>query len=244
MRISLTGGYVAAFACLVLLHVELHEQAQALTTRVLCGGWPERTFDNVLAYAGCGDAALPLIDLAGPLFSLIWMGAGAWLLLSRNPAARAWGFSLLFSGLPVGRVLPQIVAMWAPGATSDESAFFRRLPVLRLDQTDSALLAFVVTVAAVAPLLVVAWRRLEPDGRARTFAAFGFLPLALVTVWVMTAMNGLLRIDPLPGLGWTGWPGLIVLHTAVVAVLFVVLRGHIAALTTSRPREGRGRSGD
>ncbi len=114
MKIRLTAGYVAAFACLVLLHVELHEQAHALTTRALCGGWPARTFDNVLPYAGCPDAALPFIDLAGPLFSWLWMATGAWLLLRARPTAQAWGFSLLFSALPIGRILPQVVALWAP----------------------------------------------------------------------------------------------------------------------------------
>ncbi len=88
----------------------------------------------------------------------------------------------------------------------------------------------------------MAWRRLEREDRARTFIAFGLLPLAFVVVWLMTAMNALLRIDPLPGLDLTGLPGLVVLHAAIVAILFVLLYRRIATLTTSLPPEGRERT--
>ncbi|MBO2007009.1 hypothetical protein J4732_14065 [Serratia marcescens] len=57
--------------------MEIHEQGHAIATRLLCGGWADRVFDNVLTYSGCSASSLAVVDLVGPLFSyaMLWTGA-------------------------------------------------------------------------------------------------------------------------------------------------------------------------
>lgn len=227
MDIRIDKGYLVVFAALTLLLVEAHEQCHAIATRLLCGGWAERVFDNVLPYAGCSPAGRAAVDVAGPLFSyaLLWLGAVlAW---RPNPRAQAAGVALAFASLPLGRLLPQLVTAFVEGSTADEYGVVRRLAGDGLDRPQAGGLAFLVALALTLPPLVALWKRLPAERRARLFAGFCGLPLVFVIAW-MAGMNAALAHGPLRADALPGWPALVAIHTAIVAAVVLFGRRRIA----------------
>lgn len=207
IRIRVTPTSIAAFLCLTLLLVEAHEQVHALATRLLCGGWAPRVFDNVLPYAGCANARLAIVDIAAP-------------------REQALGFSLLFASLPFGRVLPQIVTAFVAQSTTDEYSFVHRLAGDALGRPGAGAVATLLALLFTVPPLLVAWRRLAPQGRPRLFAGFYGLTLLFVVAWLI-GMNALLASGVLASLGGPAWPGPVIAHAALVGALLLVLRKHL-----------------
>lgn len=234
IRIRVTPTSIAAFSCLTLLLVEAHEQVHALTTRMLCGGWAPRVFDNVLPYAGCSNAHLAIVDIAAPLFSYACMALGAVLMGRAAPRLQALGFSLLFASLPFGRVLPQVVTAFVAHSTADEYSFVRRVAGDALDRPGAGAVATVLALLLTVPPLLVAWRRLAPQGRPRLFAGFYGLTLVFVMLWLI-GMNALLASGVLASLGGTAWPGPVIVHTALVGALLPLLRRHLPGPAAAAP---------
>lgn len=222
LRLRPTFASILAFLCLTLLLIEAHEQMHALSTRLLCGGWAERVFDNVLPYPGCSTTRLALVDIAAPLFSYLCVGLGAALMGRADRRTQAVGFALLFASLPLGRVLPQVVATFVAGTTADEYSFVRHLAGPALGRGAAGAGATAIALAATLPPLILAWRRLQPQGRPRLFAAFYGLPLLFAIAWLAIG-NGLLANGILASLGTTAWPGLVAIHAVVVAAAFLFL---------------------
>lgn len=226
IRIRVTPTSIAAFLCLTLLLVEAHEQVHALATRLLCGGWAPRVFDNVLPYAGCANARLAIVDIAAPLFSYAGMAVGAVLMRRTAPREQALGFRLLFASLPFGRVLPQIVTAFVAQSTADEYSFVHRLAGAALGRPGAGAVATLLALLFTVPPLLVAWRRLAPQGRPRLFAGFYGLTLLFVVAWLI-GMNALLASGVLASLGGPAWPGPVIAHAALVGALLLVLRKHL-----------------
>ena len=227
MDIRIDRGYLVVFAALTLLLVEVHEQCHAIATRLLCGGWAGRAFDNVLPDAGCGPAGLAAVDAAGPLVSYALLRLGAVLAWRPTPRAQAAGAALAFASLPLGRLLPQLVTAFVEGSTADEYGVVRRLAGDGLDRPQAAGLAFLIALALTLPPLVALWKRLPAERRARRFAGFCCLPLVFVIVW-MTGMNAALALGPLRADALPGWPALVAIHTAIVAAVVWFGRRRIA----------------
>lgn len=232
LNIRLSKVYLVVFAALTLLLVEAHEQLHAVGTRLLCGGWAERVFDNVLPYRGCSPVRLAVVDILGPLFSyaMLWLGA----ILAWRPGARAQavGVGLAFASLPLGRLLPQLVTAFVEGSTSDEYGFLRRVAGDALDRREAGLLACLIALALTLPPLVALWKRLPADRRLSVFVRFYSLPLVFVIVW-MAVMNaalahGVLSRDLLPG-----WPALVAVHAVVVAAVVGFGRHRISRLAVA-----------
>lgn len=235
IRIRVTPVSIAAFLCLTLLLVEAHEQVHALATRLLCGGWAPRVFDNVLPYAGCSNAHMALVDIAAPLFSYACMAFGAVLMRRAAPRQQAFGFSLLFASLPFGRVLPQIVTTFVAGSTADEYSFVHRLGGAALGRPGAGAIATLLALALTVPPLLVAWRSLAAQGRPRLFAGFYGLTLLVVIAWLV-GMNALLASGVLAALGGPAWPGPVIVHTALAGVFMLLLRNHLPGAAAAPDR--------
>ena len=142
----------------------MHEQCHAIVTRLACGGWSSRVFDNVLPHAGCSPGRQAVVDIAGPLFSyaLLWIGA----LVFRQASSphRALGFTLAFAALPLARILPQVLTAFVE-ATSDEYGFLRQISGGAIERASVGTLATVLALAL--PPLVILWRGLPAGRRGR-----------------------------------------------------------------------------
>lgn len=239
MNIRISIAYLIVFAALTLLLVEVHEQVHAVATRLLCGGWASRVFDNVLPYRGCSAGRLALVDIAAPLFSyaLLWLGA-IWM-WRPSPRLQALGFTLAFASLPFGRLLPQIVTAFVENSTSDEYSFVRRIAGDALDRDSTGSLAVVIALVLGLPALVAIWKRLPSGRRLRLFAGFYLLPLLFVIAWTV-GMNGALAHDVLKDNLLPGWPALIALHAVLVATVAWFGRKWIYRLTEVRPSSALG----
>lgn len=130
MHFRLTGRYLLFLAALTLLLVEIHEQCHAIVTRLLCGGWPARVFDNVLTYRGCSATSLALVDLVGPLFSYAVLWIGALMCRRKSPMTRGLGLSLAFASLPLARVVPQVFVALVAGSSRTSMASFVESPAM------------------------------------------------------------------------------------------------------------------
>lgn len=234
MNVRISTCYLVVFAAMTLLLVEAHEQVHAVATRLLCGGWASRMFDNVLPYRGCSTARMALVDIAAPLFSyaVLWLGAIA--MWRPSPRTQALGFTLAFASLPLGRLVPQVVTVFVGNSTSDEYSFVRRLAGDAVSRAGAGGLAIVIALVFTLPPLVAIWKRLPADRRSRVFSWFYLLPLVFVIGWIIglngALAHGVLKQDLLPG-----WPALIAVHAALVAAVAWFGRGWIAALVEGPP---------
>lgn len=165
---------IAFFLALSFLCMGAHELIHHVTTRAVCGSWGTMTYSQFFAPEGCGQKPVWIGTLAGPLLSyaLLWI-AIAW----RSKLS----VLLIFANLPLGR------AMGVLTSSGDEMLLARRAFG---DSAWPALLA--ITILLLAPPLVAAWRRLEPQGRSWRFAALLVLPLLWDFAFKRLFLGGLL----------------------------------------------------
>lgn len=234
MNAHISTRYLVVFAALTLVLVEAHEQVHAVATRLLCGGWASRVFDNVLSYRDCSAARMALVDIAAPLFSYVVLWLGAIAMWRPSPRTQALGFTLAFASLPFGRLVPQVVTVFVGNATADEYSFVRRMAGDAMNRAGAGGLAIVIALAFTLPPLVAIWRRLPADRRSRVFSWFYLLPLVFVIVW-MAGLNGALAHGVLTQDVLPGWPALIAAHAALVTAVAWFGRGWIAALVEGPP---------
>lgn len=224
MHPRLSWSYVVFFAALTLLLVEVHEQCHAIVTRLACGGWPARVFDNVLPYPGCSPGRQAVADIAGPLFSyaLLWIGAS--MFRRASSPHRALGFTLAFAALPLARILPQVLTVFLAGSTSDEYGFLQRISCGAIERASAGTLATVLALALALPPLAILWRGLPAGRRGGWMAGSLLLPLVFV-VTCSAVLNGALAQGVLAQRWVAGLPVLLAIHAAAVAGLVCLLRG-------------------
>lgn len=234
MHFRLTGRYLLFLAALTLLLVEIHEQCHAIVTRLLCGGWPARVFDNVLTYRGCSATSLALVDLVGPLFSYAVLWIGALMCRRKSPMTRGLGLSLALASLPLARVVPQVFVALVAGSTSDEYGFVRRIAGDAVGRADAGVLALLVALALTLPPLLMVWRQLPACRRERTMSGLLFLPFLFVVLWA-AALNGALAHGVLNQALLPGWPTLLATQAAAVAGVVWLLRDEARRLVEGGP---------
>lgn len=223
MHFRLTGRYLLFLAAATLLLVEIHEQFHAVVTRLLCGGWAGRVFDNVLTYRGCSASNLAVVDMAGPLFSYAVLWTGALMSRRQSPMARGLGLSLAFASLPLARVVPQVLVALVAGSTSDEYGFVRRIAGDAIGRAGAGGLALLVALALTLPPLLMLWRQLPAGRRGRTMSSLLFLPFLFVVLWA-AVLNGALANGVLHHALLPGWPTLLAMHAAMAACVVWLLR--------------------
>lgn len=223
MHFRLSGRYLLFLVALTLLLVEVHEQFHAVATRLLCGGWADRAFDNVLTYRGCSASSLAVVDLAGPVFSYAVLWAGALMSRRQSPVTRGLGLSLVFASLPLARVVPQVFVTLVAGSTSDEYGFIRRVAGDAIGRPGAGGLALLVSVALTLPPLLMVWRQLPAGRRGRTMSGLLFLPFLFVVLWA-AVLNGALAHGVLHQALLPGWPTLFAVQASVAAGVVWLLR--------------------
>ena len=229
-----TGRYLLFLAASTLLLVEIHEQGHAIATRLLCGGWADRVFDNVLTYSGCSASSLAVVDLVGPLFSYAMLWTGALMSRRQSPVTRGLGLSLAFASLPLARVVPQVLVALVAGSTSDEYGFVRRIAGDAIERAGAGGLALLAALALTLPPLLMGWRQLPIGRRGRTRSGLWFLPFVCGILWAATRnsalAHGVLHQALLPG-----WPTLLAVQAAAVAGVVWLLRDEVRRLVEGDP---------
>ena len=224
MPVRITLRYLVAFAALVVVCSELHEQAHITVGRLVCGCYGPRDFNVWTTGEPCESPSLTVLaSLAGPLFSYAVMGIGAWLLVRGDAMRQAVGWTLVFAPLPFARLFT------AAMGGGDEKTALRMLLPETTGMGSVKLLAFLVVAALAIPPLVVAWRSLGGGRRWITFVGFLLGPMLFSFVWNHTLMNRVLAAGVLSETVLLGTPTLILLHALAALVLVLALVPHLAA---------------
>jgi hypothetical protein len=220
LNLRITWKYLLAFFALIICTGEMHEQVHITTGRIICGSYGPRDFN---AWKTAADCVAPswafLATLTGPLFSYAVMWTGAWLLVkAKNINYKAIGFSLVFAPLPFARIFTAVMG------GGDEKVVLRALIGDGLNIGTTKILAAILVTAVCLPPLYIAWRNIR--NRFPIFYMIGFLvlPLLILSVYVLTFLNGLLEMGFLSSAPISGTPLLVVIHSLLMAVLFIFCR--------------------
>lgn len=207
----MTSRWFAAYSFLLLAIHEAHELAHAITAKLICGVWPVRDFNAWHIPGECGSY---LPTTAGPLFSYLLMAIGAALIGWLKPAAPLPGVALIFAANPFARIFTAVMGGGDEMVVAQRIAgLATRTPMLRV-----AVIAFVAIVCGAA--IVAGWRGMAGlKRRGIWFVVILLWPMVLTGVGLFVIGNGLLRAGVLaqPTIG--GAPLLVMLVSAISAVL-------------------------
>jgi len=229
MYLKLSFSYILTFLLLLIVMLELHEIVHILAGRWLCGCWGTRDFNVWSLCSGCeGSAWSWWPTLAGPLFSFALMWVGMFWLSSANPARKAFGFALIFSNIPFGRIS---TVMMGGG---DEMVVTRHFLKDHWSRLSMILLCSAILLALGLPPIIKAYRTLTNKRRGLWIAGFLTLPLLFLLLYVLTFLNSILNKGFLSTPWIMGTPLLITLHTALAFILLLLLRKRLYFLPGSR----------
>jgi hypothetical protein len=224
MPVRVTLRYLLAFAALVLVSSELHEQAHITVGRLVCGCYGPRDFNVWTTGTPCANPSLTVLaSLAGPLFSYALMAMGAWMLARGEGARRAAGWALVFAPLPFARLFT------AAMGGGDERTALRMLWPDVGGAWSGRLLAFAIVASLAVPPLVVAWRSLRGDRRWLSFVGFLLAPMLFSFVWAHLVMNRILEAGILDETLLLGTPSLVLLHALAALAVVAALAPHLAS---------------
>jgi hypothetical protein len=123
MKIRFTSQYLIAYVCLGMILGISHELSHHVAGYLICGDWGYKTFNSFRLAEGC-SASHPqtawLATLTGPvLFNYIPMWIGYFKLKQPDEGTKLFGFTLIFSSIPVMRIVFNLVG------ANDEAAIVR-----------------------------------------------------------------------------------------------------------------------
>ena len=205
----MNGRWFAAYSFLLLAIHEAHELAHAVTGKLVCNEWPVRDF-NAWHFTGPCTSWLP--TAAGPVFSyaLILLGA----VMARRPAPRWAGIALLFAANPFARIFTAVMG------GGDEMVVGQRLAGLATRTPALRLVVAVVVIAICGAGIVAGWRAMAGvKHRGLWFTIVLIWPMVLTGIGLFVIGNGLLRANVLAEPTIAGAPLLVILVSALAAVL-------------------------
>lgn len=214
MELRFSLRFAWALFLLTLLLGEAHEQAHIQFGRWVCGCYGGRDFSAWAGCIQCGSPAwAPFSSLTGPLFTYAVIWLGAWLAWrGRSKLREVIGLALVFAALPFARIVTVLTG------SGDEAAFFRQM----IGPGPGAMVLAVLLVFLMCwPPILVACSRLAPRRRGAWVAALCVLPLFAQGAYVRLFMNKVLDHEVLASPSIAGTPALILVHTAVVAAVFM-----------------------
>ncbi len=223
MQIRLSPRYLFTFLLLLIVMLELHEIVHITTGYIICGCFGERDFNVWDVCTGCNERSTYtwLSTLTGPLFSFALMWVGMFLLSSKSIQRKAFGFSLIFSNIPFGRIT---TVMMGGG---DEMVVMKHFLKNDLTRSQMILLCSLIVLLLGVPPVIRAWQVLTNKRSWIYIIGFLTLPLLFLLLYILGAMNALLGSGFLSTIGIMGTPLLITLHTALAAILLILFRKNI-----------------
>ena len=146
----------------------------------------------------------------------MWFGM-AWL-KSSDPAKVAFGFAMIFTNIPFGR----ITTVMLDGG--DEMVVVRHFLKGDMGRTGMIIVGLAIVLAAGLPPIVQAYRSLRNKRAWLYILGFLTLPLAFLLLYTLIGLNTLLEKGFLADVWIIGTPLLIMVHTLAALVLFIVFR--------------------
>ena len=230
MKIKFSVTYLLSFSVLVFLVQELQDWMHVMVGEWICGCWGTKSFNawTMCEHSEVSGNILAFVWLAGPLliYILTWI---SWNILEskKTTASRLIAFSLLFSTLPLGRILRAI------GGTADETHAMREI----FQKPDGSNHGFVVA----AGLIIVLALTIPPLIKAFTIVGsfkecllmisfFLFFPVITDYLFVSVGMNGLLNADVMRDESLPGTPFLVLIWGIICLLVFLVTYSNLRSL--------------
>jgi hypothetical protein len=224
MKIQLNLKFVLSFVALMFVMHEAHEIVHTSVGRLICGCWGERDFNVWGLCKGCSDAhpiAL-LSTFAGPIFTFIMIWYGTSFLKPTNTLEqKSFGFALLFANMPFARILTAIF-----GGGDEVYGLNKMLHNHPLAWTIGLTAILLITAYP----LYTAYKTIENKRKIGWFLLFFLAPVAIDLLLVLGVMNTILEKGVLSQYWILGSPMLVTLWTALVTVVFIVMRQSIYTL--------------
>lgn len=187
MKIQFTWQYLLGFFCLASLMGITHELVHHVTGYLICGEWGYKTFNSFDLAEGC-EVAHPntawIATFTAPvLLNYLPMWIGFFKLRSANEGQRLFGFSLIFSVIPIMRIVFNLMG------ANDEPYIVRTL----FGDNDIAFwLMNVLTWLLIIPPLVLAYLSIKNNFRILIFICFLLIFPAFVFVFVGIFLENLI----------------------------------------------------
>ncbi len=212
----MSARWFAAYSFLLLAIHEAHELVHAIAGRLVCGEWPVRDFNS---WHFTGECASWIPTAAGPVFSYALMLIGG-AMIAKGPALSGaegprWaGVALVFAANPFARLFTAAMGGGDEMVVAQHFAqVSTRTPALRF-----AVFAIVAMLTGAA--IAAGWRGMAGvNRRILWFIVVLLWPMILTGLALFVVGNRLLRADVLRSPTIGGAPLLVVLVSAVSAVL-------------------------
>lgn len=230
MKIKFSATYLLSFLVLVFLVQELQDWMHVIIGEWICGCWGTKSFNawTMCEHSEVSGNILAFVWLAGPLliYILTWV---AWNMLEskKTTATRSIAFSLLFSTLPLGRILKAI------GGTADETHAMREI----FQKPDGSNHGFVVAagliivlVLTIPPLIKAFSIAVSLKERLLMIPFFLFFPVIIDYLFVSIGMNGLLNADVMRDESLPGTPFLVLIWGIICLLVFLVTYKNLLTL--------------
>lgn len=222
MKIPFTWQYLLCFFCLAALMGITHELCHHVAGYLLCGEWGYKTFNSFELAEGCAEAnpnTAWIATLVAPiLFNYIPMWVGFFKLRSEKEREKLFGFSLIFSVIPVMRIVFSLMG------ANDEPWVIRTL-------FGNSALAFwlmnLVIWLLTIPPLVLAFLSIKNQYRVLIFLGFLVLFPAFVFVFVGIFLENLIVEHHFLSDTLWGMPYLVLLAELLSYIGYYSLRNKI-----------------
>ena len=214
MKIANNSVAVVGLLVLTALAFEFLELCHHFFGWVVCGRLGSVTFTQFAVAEGCAAWRSQVVELCGPLGSMVLAYAGAWLVLKRTSL---FGFGLTFASLFHLRFLPALM-----GGGSDEADLVRQTGWLH----GSPYAVAAVLFALASPPLVMVGRALEGRWRWPVFALAYLLPLPVLGLSDKFDARFTGPEASLPALAaatWLNIPLIVLVVNLVLIVVFVLI---------------------
>ncbi|MDP1859888.1 MAG: hypothetical protein Q8K82_14540 [Gemmatimonadaceae bacterium] len=232
MKIPLTWRYLLAFYCLGALMGMSHELAHHAAGFAICGDWGYKTFNHFELAKGCTEAhpgSYWLATLVGPLlfnYLPLWIGFA----LMRKPDAgtRLFGVSLVFSTVPVLRLLS--VLKWGD-ETVMVNHFFG-------DDVRALWIMKGCALALILPPVYLAWRTFSNRYKPLVFALFFIgVPLTVFFLVGIVLEDLIIKRHVLADTLW-GMPYMVLLAEVLASIGYALLKSHLWIPVGNEPPSG------
>lgn len=218
IKLKITWRYCIAFYCLGMLYASLHELIHHFVGYLVCGSWGIKTFNYF--ETTCESLQISYIaTYAGPIFSFLMMYVGVYFLRKNStPFKKHLGFALIFSQLPLQRMINPIFRM------NDEYYATSQL----FGHTEIVYWSVILIIWLICiPPLIKAYRVIENKYRLLWFIFYlGFFPYLLIgpfffgLEYLMVEKN--ILSQPIIGIGL-----LFIINEIVTVIGYVLTKKHL-----------------